>query len=113
AILSSGASRAPANAINPCFGLDTGLVGPEFDGLRCTVQSVQRHGTRLTNSNGDVGVTTSGWGGPFSPAQGLVLQGGFVAGQTRHYQVVYREEITLGCMRGLNTSQGVSVTFQP
>ncbi|MEM7517745.1 MAG: hypothetical protein AAF368_12595, partial [Planctomycetota bacterium] len=111
AILSSGASRAPANAVNPCFGLGSGLQSPTLDGLRCAVQQVQRHGTRPMDANGDVGVLTNGWGAPNGPPGGLIAQGGFVLGQTRHYQGAYREEVTLGCMRGLNTSQGISVTF--
>ncbi|MEM7516136.1 MAG: hypothetical protein AAF368_04320 [Planctomycetota bacterium] len=113
AILSSGASRAPGNAANPCFGLDSGLQSPVFDGLRCAVQAVQRHGTRPTDANGDVGVTTNGWGPPNGPAGGLMAQGGFLAGQTRHYQVVYREDVAAGCMRGQNTTQGVTLTFLP
>ena len=62
---------------------------------------------------GNVGQTTPGWGPPSGPPVGLIAQGGFGAGQTRHYQVVYRENAALVCMRGLNTSNAVSVTFQP
>ncbi|MEM7516278.1 MAG: C-type lectin domain-containing protein [Planctomycetota bacterium] len=62
AILSSGAAIAPANAANPCFGLNTGIQSPTFDGLRCAVQAIQRHGARATSSSGTVGLTTPGWG---------------------------------------------------
>ena len=113
AVLTSGASRAPANAVNPCFGLDSGVQAMSLDGLRCAVQSVQRHGARPMDANGDVGLTTNGWGPPNGPAGGLANQGGFVSGQTRHFQVIYREDDTLSCMRGQNTSNGVTVTFVP
>ncbi|MEM7515637.1 MAG: hypothetical protein AAF368_01755 [Planctomycetota bacterium] len=113
AILSSGAAKAPANAVNPCFGTDSGIVSPPLNGLRCVVQGVLRHGTRPIDSNGDVGVTTNGWGLPNGPPGGLIVQGGFVAGQTRHYQVIYRESPFASCSQDLNSSQGVTVTFLP
>ena len=113
AVLPSGSPTAPTTPANPCFGLDSGIAAMTLDGLRCAVQSVQRHGARPTDSNGDVGVTTAGWGPPNGPPGGLIAQGGFAVGQTRHYQVIYREAPTLGCMTGQNTSQAVSVTFEP
>ncbi|MEM7518459.1 MAG: hypothetical protein AAF368_16240, partial [Planctomycetota bacterium] len=112
-ILSSGNSLAPAGAANPCFGLNSGIVSPTLDGLRCAVQGVQRHGTRAIDANGDVGMTTSGWGPPSGPPGGLISQGGFVAGQTRHYQVIYRVLPSEGCLTGQNTSQAVTVVFEP
>jgi hypothetical protein len=44
----------------------------------------------------------------------LANQGpGFSAGQTRAFQIIYRDDVALSCMRGLNTSQAVLVTFSP
>ena len=113
AVLTSGNAIAPANAANPCFGEDSGLQSGVLDGLRCAVQSTQRHGGRPVDANGDVGATTNGWGGSSGPPIGLAAQGGFVAGQTRHYQVFYRELPGLVCLTEQNTTQAVSVTFQP
>ncbi|MEM7517163.1 MAG: hypothetical protein AAF368_09605, partial [Planctomycetota bacterium] len=113
AILSSGASLAPANAANPCFGLNSGITSPFFDGLRCVVQDILRHGTRATDAQGGVGVTTAGFGPPWGPAGGLLAANGFVAGQTRHFQIVYRDDPMLGCGTGQNTTQAVSIEMLP
>lgn len=113
AILSSGLAAAPANASNPCFGQDSGITFPGFDGLRCVVQGVVRHGTRQTSVAGYVGAAGSnGWGSPGLPV-GPGAFAGSTAGQTRYYQVVYRDDPMLGCGTGLNTSQGVEVVFGP
>ena len=118
AVLTSGGAIAPNNPGNPCFGLDSGIQAVTLDGLRCAVQAVQRHGSRSIDANGDVGTGipgpgNQGWGPPSGPPGGLALQGGFGAGQTRHYQVIYRVDPLLGCMTGQNTSQAVTVLFQP
>lgn len=113
AVLLSGDNRAPGNVANPCFGLGTGGLAASFDGLRCTVGAIQRHGNRPTDASGNVGVTNNRWGPPNAPVAGLIAQGGFVAGQTRYFQAVYRELPTLMCGTGLNTSQGVHVIIFP
>ena len=113
AVLTSGGALAPNSPANPCFGLDSGLPAANLDGLRCVVQGVQRHGVRPVDAQGNVGVTGAGWGPPNGPAGGLIAQGGFVSGQIRHYQVIYRVDPMLGCMRGQQTSQAVTVTFLP
>ncbi len=113
AVLVSAANRLPANAANPCFGLDSGLASPDLDGLRCVGGALQRHGTRPTNAAGEVGVTTNGWGPPSGPAGGIAAQGGFVAGQTRAFQCFYRENAAFGCGRGQNTSDAIDVLFTP
>ena len=109
-VLTSGGAIAPTGVANPCFGSNSGVASANLDGLRCAVQSVQRHGVRVTDA---VGATPVGWGPPDGPAGGLAAQGGFAAGQTRHYQVVYRELPDQVCMSGLNTTQAISVTFEP
>ncbi len=113
AVLTSGDNIAPNAPANPCFGMNSGIQAVTLDGLRCAVGNVQRHGARPTDVNGDVGLTTNGWGPPNGPAGGLLAQGGFPAGQTRHFQVIYREGQQLGCQRGQNTSQAVSVVVVP
>lgn len=113
ALLVSGAARAPGNMVNPCFGFDSGVQSLAFDGLRCAIQSTQRHGIRPMDGNGDIGVTTNGWGPPNAPMAGLAAQGGFIPGQVRNFQVIYREDPLLQCGRGLNTSNGVTIAFVP
>lgn len=113
AVLVSGANRLPNNPVNPCFGLDSGIPSLAFDGLRCIGGGTTRHGTRPTNGDGDAGVTTAGWGPPNGPAGGLIAFNGFVSGQTRHFQAIYREDLSAVCGTGQNTSQGVTVTVAP
>ena len=113
AVLTSGDAVAPGNMANPCFGLNSGVQSAVLDGLRCAVQNTQRHGGRPMDVNGDVGVMNNGWGGPNGPAPSIASQGGFVAGQTRNFQVFYRADNTLGCQTGQNTTQAVSVTYEP
>lgn len=112
-VLVSGNEVAPTNAANPCFGLDSGVPFVQFDGLRCAVQSTQRHGGRAADGMGAIGVTNNPWGGEGAPPAGLVQAAGFTAGQTRYFQVTHRDDPLLGCMRGLNTSQAVEVTMTP
>ncbi len=112
-ILVSGASRAPTNAANPCFGSDSGIQALSLDGLRCVLQGIRRHGGRSADSNGAIGQTNPGWGGVDNPPAGLIAQGGFASGETRHYQVIYRDDPDFQCGTGLNTTNGVSVTFVP
>ena len=113
AILVSGDFSAPNNTSNPCFGQGTGVTGTAFDGLRCVVGGFQRHGTRATDSNGTVGFSNNRWGPPNGPVGGLIQQGGFSAGQARHYQAIYREDPSLVCGNGQNTTQAIHVTILP
>ncbi|MEM7518735.1 MAG: hypothetical protein AAF368_17650, partial [Planctomycetota bacterium] len=112
-VLLSGDGRLPANPSNPCFGLATGVPSLVLDGLRCVGVNVQRHGTRATDDAGSIGRTTPAWGFPNGPVGGLIAQGGFTAGTTRHFQAFYRDNPLLGCGTGQNTTQGVSVVFLP
>ncbi len=112
-ILFSGDSVPPTNMASPCFGTLSGIQAHQFDGLRCHAGNTARHGGRITGPNGDIGIMSAGWGGIFAPMSGLIAQAGFVAGQTRSYQIIHREDPLLVCMRGLNSSNAVSVTFVP
>jgi hypothetical protein len=115
-VLLSGNAVAPASMANPCFGLNSGILSADRDGLRCVVQVVVRHGNRAANGMGEI-MDSSGpsrvWGGPAQPVDGIAVQGGFVSGQTRFFQITHRDDAMAVCMRGLNTSQAVSVTFTP
>ncbi len=113
-ILNSGDAVAPGNMANPCFGLDSGAQATAFDGLRCAIMNTRRHGGRSANALGEVGTSVNPWGGEGGPPIGIAKAGaGFAAGQTRYFQVVNRDDALLVCMRGLNTSQAVEVTFTP
>ncbi len=113
-ILNSGDAIAPGNMANPCFGMDSGGQAIAFDGLRCAITNTRRHGGRSANASGEVGTSVSPWGGEGGPSVGIANAGaGFVPGQTRFFQVIHRDDALLGCMRGLNTSQAVEVTFIP
>lgn len=111
-ILISGAALLPTNPMNPCPS-GRGVRTMFADGLRCVGLNVRRHGTRATDFNGDIGLTNNGWGGDDPPAIGLLAQGGFTIGQTRHWQVFYRELITQVCMRGQNTTNAISTLLFP
>lgn len=112
-ILNSGDVLAPANMANPCFGMNSGAQAAVFDGLRCAVVNTSRHGGRAADANGDIGLTNNGWGPPNGPMAGFAAQSGWVAGQTRHFQVINRDDPMASCGRGLNTSQSVTVTYAP
>jgi hypothetical protein len=107
--LTSGNALAPGNAASPCFGLNTGITSVSLDGLRCVVQGVLRHGVRPSDANGDVGVTTNGWGTP----NGFFNFAAFLDGQTKHFQIIHRDDAAAVCMTGQNTSQAQSITFTP
>lgn len=116
AVLISGSAVAPGSPTNPCFGEDSGVGSAAFDGLRCAIQNTRRHGARSVDPEGSVIVSTGpsrAWGGESDPMVGLAAQAGFLASQTRYFQVVHRDDDLLGCMRGLNTSQAVEVLFTP
>ena len=112
-VLIAGTNALPTNPQNPCFGLDSGVLSVNLDGLRCAGGSVQRLGTRASSATGTIGETTPGWGRPDGPSEGLADRLGALAGETRYFQVIYRTPADAGCQTGQNTSQGVSVVFIP
>lgn len=113
-ILKSGDAVAPINAINPCFGMESGIRSMFYDGLRCSVTNTRRHGGRSATASGDVGLTNDAWGGDGAPPVGLAQAGGgFASGQTRYFQVITRDDPLMVCGRGLNSSQAIEVAFQP
>lgn len=113
-VLNSGAALAPQNLMNPCVGLGSGVQSMSFDGLRCAIESVRRHGGRPCDVFGTVGVTNNPWGGEGGPPAGLATAfGGFTAGQVAYFQATFRDLPDLVCMRGLNTTQAIELTFTP
>ncbi len=113
-LLVSGAALAPTSLVAPCSGTNSGVTSAFSDGLHCVAQSTRRHGLRTTDVQGEVGTLNSPWGGEGGPPAGIAQAGpGFVAGETRFFQVVYRDDVTMVCTRGLNTSQAVEVLFAP
>ncbi|MEM7517365.1 MAG: hypothetical protein AAF368_10635 [Planctomycetota bacterium] len=92
--------------------IDPGQGLSDYDGLRCVGGNLFRHGARATDLAGQAGFATPGWGGTDNPASGLVGQYGFVAGQSRYFQVFVRDDVNAVCGTGGNRSQGVKVTFQ-
>lgn len=112
AVLISGDFAAPNNSMNPCFGTGAGVVSAFYDGLRCCIGGLQRHGGRPIDSNGEVGMGNNGWGGASAPHPSIAAQGGFLPGQTRCFQALYRELPGMVCMREINTTQAIDVTFK-
>lgn len=118
AILISGDRALPHGKACP---IGTGALGaPPLQGLRCVGRNMLRHGARNTDGNGHVGVDPNeaparrGWGPPANPQIGISAQSGFVSGQTRYFQCVYRDmPLPMICPKQENTSNGVKVTFVP
>ena len=111
ALLVSGASALPASPSNPCFGLDSGIgIGstPAMDGLRCVGVNLIRHRVRPLSG------TQTVWGAAaFPPAEDIVAEGGYVAGEQRYFQIFYRTNPATQCGTGINTSNGLRVLFRP
>lgn len=84
------------NAVN---GGNGNLLG---DGLRCAGMGVIR-----------LGISVPGAGGNASWGPGLAAQGNWVAGDTRRFQVWYRDPVGSPCASGFNLSNGAEVLLQP
>jgi len=101
--LTFGASQLPANKSSLLF---TGVVELPTaqilgDGLLCT-------GGQLTR----LGVVTSSATGEASWGSGLIGTYGWNAGETRYFQVWYRDGAMSPCAQAFNTSNGYAVTIQ-
>ncbi len=110
AVLASASSLLPQSG---ACATGSGIATPALDGLRCIGGAFRRHGVRTSDASGRIGVTNSGWGMDGTAASSLIASAGFTVGQSRSFQVIYRDSPPLGCIAGLNTSQAVSVTIQP
>ena len=112
-ILNSGDGLAPADPMNLCFGLGSGVGGLAFDGLRCAIMSTLRNGGRGADSNGEVGFTNNPWGGESNPPGGIAQFFGYSAGSTKFFQAIHRDTTMVNCGTGLNTTQAIRVDFTP
>ncbi len=96
-LVSGGNQLAP-----PGCPLGSGLQNAFDDGLRCIGGAMQRHGPRVTYENGYP-----------NSYFGLISQAGFTLGQVRHFQYVYRDDVTAGCQTGRNSSNALTMTIVP
>lgn len=117
-VLFSGTSGQPTSPANPCFGLQSGIQDMNLDGLRCIGGGgmggfVGRHQTRNSDVNGDFGFINAPWGPPGGPPQGLISRGGWMPGQTICWQVMYRDDVSQVCMRGVNSTNALEITILP
>ncbi len=80
------------NAINGGAGIPFG------DGLRCTGGNLLRHGVAFPDATG-----TANWGPGVS--------GGWGAGDTRNFQVWYRDPVGGPCSNGFNLTNGMTGNF--
>ena len=111
AILVTGTTRLPAAGFCPP---GSGIAPLNLDGLRCIGGNQLRYAARPTDINGDVGITNAGWGPPNGPPRRvLAYAGDGVPCLTTQWQVLYRENAAMVCMKGVNTTQGVQVVTQP
>ncbi len=102
-VLTSGDNRLP-QAGNIGDGIQS------FDGLRCIGGNFKRHGGRAISASGN---SVAPWGPPGGPPAGIIAQGIFSFGQTRHFAVIYRDDDAQVCTTGLNFSNAVTVTVTP
>lgn len=72
------------------------------DGLRCSAFGVRRLGVSIASAGGH-----ASWG------PGLGALGGWIAGDTRRFQIWYRDPIAGPCGSGFNLTNGYGVTFVP
>ena len=84
------------NAING------GLGNPFGDGLRCAGGGVIRLQVGFADAGGASATTAN-----------LVLKGGVIAGDTKRYQLWYRDPLTTPCGSSFNLSNGVEMVFTP
>jgi len=94
--LKSAMFFAGTNAINGGQGAVFG------DGLRCAGGSIRRLGVKMTSGTGTVNY------GP-----GLGATGGWSAGDTRRFQIWYRDPQGGPCGSGFNLTHGIEIDFIP
>lgn len=106
AILMSGPALLP----NPLVAMGPiGVTGGPIDGLRCIGGGTTRHGTRLADAAGTIGMNNVGWGAPEGGIPNLMVP---MVGGVLNFQAFYRTPVNLTCETGLNTTNAVSVTFE-
>jgi len=91
----------PCQLFSATQQMNGGAGFPFLDGLRCTGVALIRHDVRLADVNGD-----ASWVG------GLASQAGATAGDTRQFQVYYRDVVS-ACGAGANTTNATEIVFGP
>ena len=79
-----------------------GAGNPFGDGLRCAGGGLVRLGVRMPNAAG-----VADWG------PGMAAAGGWTSGDTRRFQVWYRDPVGSPCGNSFNLSHGIEVEFVP
>lgn len=93
----------PALLIAGGTDLNGGMGSLFGDGLRCVGGSTAALGMRFSNGSGD-----ATWG------PGLAALGGFQAGSTHYFQVIYRDTYASSpCSTYFNASNGVKLDYTP
>lgn len=99
----SGVGLLPGNAALLFTGpnqINGGAGTPFGDGLRCAGGQLVRIGVRIPNGAGQ-----ASWG------PGLSSVGGWSSGDTRNFQIWYRDSNGSPCGNAFNVSNGYNVTF--
>ncbi len=92
----------PANKPTLLFTGNASTSALLGDGVRCVGGQIQRYPVQLSSATG-----TGAWG------PGLQAVGGYNSGETRYFQLWYRDPTAGPCGTGFNLSSGLSVTFVP
>lgn len=98
--LSGGPGNVPALLFAGTQAVQGGVGVPFGDGLRCAGGAVRRLGVHFLDAAG-----AASWG------PGLGAAGGWLPGESRVFQVWYRDPVGAPCGASFNTSQAVAVTF--
>lgn len=90
----------PALGFSGLNWIANGAGTPFGDGLRCAGDGIRRLGVTIPNVQGDADL------GP-----GLGAIGGWFAGETRYFQLWYRDPVGGPCGTGFNLTNGLMVVF--
>ena len=79
-------------------------VAPFWDGIQCAGGALRRLGVRFSDATG--ASDTTGWATPISQKAGNIGPG-----DTKYYQVWYRNPTSSPCATDANTTNGIRVTW--
>jgi len=100
AVLTSGSTVPVTSGCGPNSGRS---VTTFTDGLRCVGGGMRRHGGARTGLNGKL----------INPWSHLASNFGYVAGQMRIFQAIYRDGPATTCGTNLNSSNALEIVFTP
>jgi hypothetical protein len=101
-VFSASGLIAGRSALLFCGTLQLGASLPLGDGLRCAGGTLRRLGVQVPSAAG-----AASWG------RGYAAREGWASGETRYFQVWYRDTVGGPCLNGFNLSSGRAVTFSP